>query len=395
MPLRDDMQLVSVDDHLIEKPSVWTDRAPRRFAEQCPRIVETDTDMTAPDGRRIGAGSQIWTYEGEVHPSLGLNAVAGRPSSDLLGFDPIRFDEMLPGCYDATERVKDMDLDGVAVQTCFPNFPRFAGARFQASKDRALGIWCIQAWNDYVLDEWCAVAPDRFIPLVMVPYWDVPAAVAEIERTAAKGARTITFPENPVPRGLPSFHTDHWDPVFSAAESAGMPLSMHFGTSGYDPVQAPDAPLAVMITLMGSNSMSALADLLFSPVFHRHPDLKVALSEGGIGWIPWLLERAEWTFTRHRFYQHDVNQDVHPVDLFRQHVYGCFIDDRFGLRNYRDVGVGQMLFEADYPHSDSQFPLTRKIAAEAFADIPDEDVVKIAETNARTLFRFPRAGGAA
>jgi Amidohydrolase len=163
-----------------------------RFAEQCPRIVETDGDMIAPDGRRIAAGSQIWTYEGHAHPSLGLNAVAGRPSSDLLGFDPIRFDEMLPGCYDAAERVKDMDLDGVAVQTCFPNFPRFAGARFQDSKDPELGIWCIQAWNDYVLDEWCAAAPGRFIPLVMIPYWDVPAAVAEIERTA--DARVVLRP---------------------------------------------------------------------------------------------------------------------------------------------------------------------------------------------------------
>jgi predicted TIM-barrel fold metal-dependent hydrolase len=395
MPLHDDMQLVSVDDHLIEKPTVWTDRIPAKYADVCPRIIEVGEGMLGGNGQALSPGSQVWTYEGRPYPSLGLNAVAGLPSTDILGFDPIRFDAMLPGCYDAAERVKDMDLDGVAVQTCFPNFPKFAGGRFLNSQDPELARLCIQAWNDYVLDEWCAVAPDRFIPLVMVPFWDVDASVAEIERTAAKGARTVTFPENPVPLGLPSFHTDHWDRVFSAAAAARLPLSMHFGTSGFDPVQAPDAPLAVMITLMGTNSLTAMADLMFSPVFHRHPDVKIVLAEGGIGWIPWLLERAEWTFERHRFYQPDVNQKVHPRELFRRHFYGCFIDDVFGVRNRHDIGVNQILWEVDYPHSDSRFPLTRKVAAATFAAVPDDEVARIVEWNARELFDFPRTAASA
>ena len=395
MPLRDDMQLVSVDDHLIEKPTVWTDRLAAKYADVCPRIIETGEGVIGGNGQVLPPGSQVWTYEGRPYPSLGLNAVAGLPSTDILGFDPIRFDAMLPGCYDAAERVKDMDLDGVTAQTCFPNFPKFAGGRFLGSQDPELARLCIQAWNDYVLDEWCEVAPGRFIPLVMVPFWDIEASVAEIERTAAKGARTVTFPENPVPLGLPSFHTDHWDRVFAAATAARMPLSMHFGTSGFDPVQAPDAPLAVMITLMGTNSMTAMADLMFSPVLHRHPDLKIVFAEGGIGWIPWLLERAEWTFERHRFYQPDVNQQVHPRELFRRHFYGCFIDDVFGVRNRNDIGVNQILWEVDYPHSDSRFPLTRKVAAATFAAVPDDEVARIVEWNARELFGFPRTAASA
>jgi predicted TIM-barrel fold metal-dependent hydrolase len=133
-----------------------------------------------------------------------------------------------------------------------------------------------------------------------------------------------------------------------------------------------------------------MADLMFSPVFHRHPDLKIVLAEGGIGWIPWLLERAEWTFERHRFYQPDVNQKVHPRELFRRHFYGCFIDDVFGVRNRHDIGVDQILWEVDYPHSDSRFPLTRQVAAATFAAVPDDEVARIVEWNARELFDFPR-----
>jgi predicted TIM-barrel fold metal-dependent hydrolase len=178
-----------------------------------------------------------------------------------------------------------MDLDGVQAALCFPQFPKFAGTLFRESDDMELARLCSAAWNDFVLDEWCATAPDRFIPLVILPFWDIDAAVAEIHRTAAKGARAISFPENMVTLDQPSFHTDHWDRIFSAAEDVDLPLCMHFGTSGKVPNTAPDAPMAVMISLMACNSMYAIADLVFSPVFHRHPKLKIAFSEGGIGWI--------------------------------------------------------------------------------------------------------------
>ena len=147
---------------------------------------------------------------------------------------------------------------------------------------------------------------------------------------AAKGARAISFPENMVTLDLPSFHTDHWDPLFSAAEEAGMPLCLHFGTSGKVPSTAPEAPMAVFISLMSCNSMYAVADLAFSPVFHRHPNLKIAFSEGGVGWIPYLLERMDATWEKHRFYQ-NVNQEVRPSELFRKHIWGCFIVDQHGL----------------------------------------------------------------
>jgi predicted TIM-barrel fold metal-dependent hydrolase len=201
--------------------------------------------------------------------------------------------------------------------------------------------------------------------------------------------RAVSFPENPAKLGLPSFHSDHWDPLLSALEDAQLVVCLHFATSGQVTITADDAPMAVMTTLMGTNSMNTVADLLFSPVFHRHPRIKVAMSEGGTGWIPWLLERADITWERHRYYQ-NVNQTVRPSDLFRTHIWGCFIVDRYGVDNRHAIGVDRMTWECDYPHSDSFWPNSRKAVTEMFHDVPDDEVRRIVETNARDLFRFPR-----
>jgi predicted TIM-barrel fold metal-dependent hydrolase len=247
----------------------------------------------------------------------------------------------------------------------------------------------VRAWNDFLIDEWCAAAPDRFIPMVMVPFWDVEAAVAEVERTAAKGAKAITFTEAPPRLGLPAFHTDHWDPFFAAAAAADLPLCMHFGTGGAPDV-APGANFAVAIALFGMNSQFTTVELLLSPVFHKHPRLKVALSEGGIGWMPYVLERVDYTWERHRWYT-GVNTEVKPSELFRDHVFGCFIADDAGLAVRELIGVDNIMFEGDYPHSDSNFPISRQRLTESLKDVPDDQARKIAEDNARRVFNFPRS----
>jgi predicted TIM-barrel fold metal-dependent hydrolase len=389
MPLQDDMHLISVDDHLIEHSRVWLDRMPEKYQDVCPRVIESGAEgMHSEFGTYVPPHSQAWLYEGNIHAQMGLNAVAGKPP-EALGLDPVRYEDMIPGCYDPVERVKDMDLDGVHASLCFPQFPKFAGTLFLKSEDMELAGLCTRAWNDFLIDEWCATAPDRFIPLAILPFWDVEASVKEIQRVAAKGARAISFPENMVTLDLPSFHTDHWDPLFAAAAEADMPLCLHFGTSGKVPSTAPEAPMAVFISLMSCNSMYAVADLVFSPVFHLHPNLKIAFSEGGVGWIPYLLERMDATWEKHRFYQ-NVNQEVRPSELFRKHIWGCFIVDQHGLSSRDSIGIDRMLWECDYPHSDSHWPNSRKVASEQFLDVPDDEVGQIVERNARELFHFPR-----
>jgi predicted TIM-barrel fold metal-dependent hydrolase len=376
--LPDDVQIVSVDDHVIEHPRVWLDRLPARYASVAPRVEVADD------------GNNTWIYEGQVAGNFALNAVAGKDPKEF-GLEPRNYYDMLPGCHDISERLKDMDVEGVWAQLCFPNMGGFAGSTFAKSKDMALAAECVRAYNDFIVDEWCAFAPDRQIPLIMTPYWDVEATVAEIERMAGKGAKSITFPELPDRIGLPSWHSRHWDPVLAVAAEAGLPLSLHFGTGGV-PLASPEAMssnFTVGISLFGLNSMSAAAELLLSPVFHRFPKLTVALSEGGIGWIPYMLERIDYVWQRHRWYN-DVNRDVRPSELFADHIFGCFISDNAGLKSRHLIGVENIMFESDYPHSDSQWPHTRKVLRDALADIPDDEARKMAEENARKLYNFPR-----
>ncbi|WP_024795572.1 amidohydrolase family protein [Tomitella biformata] len=393
MPLQSHMHLISTDDHLIEHPKLWSDRLPKKFLDAGPRIIEKvmPRSVHAGDGARGDAGTklaEVWTYEGRIYPYIGLNAVAGKKPEEF-GAEPTRYEDMIPGCYDPAARVLDMDIDGVQATLSFPSFPRFAGTVFLEAEDKELALLSVKAWNDYHIDEWCASAPDRLIPLVILPLWSVEECVKEIYRTAAKGAKAISFPENPSPLGLPSFHTNHWDPVFSACEDTGIPLCVHFGTSGKAPITAPEAPMAVMTALFGCNSMYATADLLFSPVFHNHPKLKFMLSEGGIGWIPYMLERMDLTWEKHRFYQ-NINQTVRPSELFSKHLFGCFIEDDFGIKNRHAVGIGNITWEGDYPHSDSNWPNSRKRVHDSMLHVPDDEVHQMVELNARALLNFPR-----
>jgi predicted TIM-barrel fold metal-dependent hydrolase len=386
MPLQDHMKLISVDDHVIEHPRVWTDRASGPDIERVPHVVELDEGIVGRLGESIPKGSEVWVFEGRMYPQTALNATAGRPFEER-GLEPRRFDQIRPGCYDPAERVKDMDTDGVQAELGFPTLPRFAGTLFLESVDKELGLRCVQAYNDFILDEWCGYAPDRLIPMVIAPLWDPDLAAAELQRTVAKGAKALAFPENPVPLGLPSFHTTHWDPLFAVAEEAGTPLCMHFGTSGQSIKTAPEAPESVFITLMGCNSMFCLTDLVFSPLLHRFDRLKVMLAEGGIGWIPWLLERMDHTWERHRWYQ-EVNRDVLPSSLFRKHFWGCFIDDMSGILQRHEIGIDRITWESDYPHSDSNFPHARKAISEMLVDVPDDEAHRIVELNAREVLCF-------
>jgi hypothetical protein len=198
MPLQDEHQIVSVDDHLVEHPRVWQDRVPAHLKDTAPRIVEVD-------------GKHQWAFDGQVYPTIGLNAVAGKDPKDW-GMDPVR--------YDPVQRVKDMDIDGVQAALCFPSFPGLGGGVFHRAADKDLALECVKAWNDFYIDEWCATAPDRFIPIAILPTWDVDLCVTEAERVASKGARTVSFPDSPVPLGLPSFHSDNWDPLWTVLSEA-------------------------------------------------------------------------------------------------------------------------------------------------------------------------------
>ena len=180
----------------------------------------------------------------------------------------------------------------------------------------------------------------------------------EVRRVADKGCHAVSFSENPAKLKLPSFHSDHWDPFWSACSDEGTIVCLHIGSSSSLVVTAPDAPIDVLISLQPVNIVQAAADLLWSPVLRKFPDLRVSLSEGGIGWVPYFLDRMDWIYTRHHGWTGQDFGSMLPSEVFQERVVLCFIDDPAGVELRHRVGMDKICWEADYPHSDSTWPIS-------------------------------------
>jgi len=371
----DDLILVSVDDHVVEPPDMFSGHIPEAYADRAPRVVTKDD------------GTDVWTFEGQEIPNIGLNAVAGRPP-DEYGVEPTRFSEIRPGCYDIHERVRDMDANGVLGSMCFPSYPQFCGQLFMRAEDKDLAINVLRAYNDWHVDEWCGTYPGRFIPLALPPLWDPELMASEVRRMAAKGCRAVTFSENPEKLGLPSFHNTHWDPFWQACSDEGTVVCLHIGSSSQVVVTSIEAPIDTLITLQPMNIVLAAADLLWSPVLRRFPDLTVALSEGGIGWIPYFLERCDYVYKHHRAWTKQDFGEKLPSEVFAERIVTCFIDDEFGIANRDRLNIDMITWECDYPHSDSTWPDAPESVARYLGDLTPEEVAKITHGNAMRIFSY-------
>ena len=212
----------------------------------------------------------------------------------------ITYEEMRKGCWDPKARLEDMDANWTEAQMCFPSFPRFCGQTFLEADDRDLALLCVKAYNDWMVDEWCGDTNGRLIPLIIIPLWDANLAAEEIVRNAARGVRATCFSEIPPYLGLPSIHSGEWDPFFAACAETGVVVNMHIGSSSKMPSTSADAPPAVGSTLTFGNAMSSMVDFLMSGVLVRYPKLTLAYSEGQIGWIPYILERADKVWEENR-----------------------------------------------------------------------------------------------
>ena len=240
-------KVISVDDHVVEPAHLWQERLPTKLREQGPRIERARWgDMALQAGASYrqemtedGAWGDYWVYEDRLtylhkrHVTIPLDAT---PGGDVRKFDrskmflgAITYEEMRPGCYQPKARVDDLMLAGVDGSLAFPTFPRFCGQTFLEGNDKDLGLACVQAYNDWMIEEWCADSDGHLIPLCLIPLWDVELAVAEIRRNAARGARAICFSEIPTHLTLPSIHTGYWDPMFAVCEETRTTVCMHIG----------------------------------------------------------------------------------------------------------------------------------------------------------------------
>jgi predicted TIM-barrel fold metal-dependent hydrolase len=390
--------IISVDDHVVEPAHLWQTWLPAKYRDRGPKVERRGIGGI----RHIGGGryeqsfdpegpkADVWVYEDLVYIHKRHVAAVGY-SRDEMTMTPMTYDEMRPGCYDPTARVADMLANHVDGSLSFPTFPRFCGQTFTEAKDKELGLACVRAYNDYMVEEWCGDSGGVLIPLIIVPLWDAELAAAEVRRNAGRGVHAVCFSEIPVHLGLPSIHSGFWDPFFRACEETATTICMHIGSSSRMPATSADAPDGVAATLSFNNSMSSLSDWLFSGKLVQFPDLKLAYSEGQIGWLPYLLERADTVWQEHRAWIGGKGLTPEPPSCYyRRNVFGCFFRDHHGVVSRDTIGIDTITFETDYPHTDSTWPDTKKVAEEHLQGLSDVEKYKILRANAIRMLSLDR-----
>ena len=374
----EDMILISVDDHVVEPPSLgdfFRENLPAKFKDR------------APVATRRADGTDAWLIEGQEISTFGLNAVQGRPPANW-GSDPASFDEVRPGCYDLDARIADMNANGVLASLNFPSWPGMGGQFFMQNEDRDYVAAMTRTYNDWHINEWCNKAPGRFIPLGISGFMlGAEWMATEIKRLADLGCHAVTCHPDAYRFGMPDYHGDEWDPAWKAAEETGSVMVFHFG--GF-PNFMPRTPFSVIPHSMPFQTAIFAGELLWSKIFRSFPKIKLALAEGGIGWIPYFLEKADFVYEHHRAWTHEDFGDQLPSQVFRDHVQGCFIDDLTGLRLRDVIGIDTITWECDYPHSDSTWPTAPEVLWKSLqaAAMNDAEIEKVTWENAARWYQF-------
>jgi predicted TIM-barrel fold metal-dependent hydrolase len=392
--------MISVDDHVLEAPDIWTSRVSSSLVDRVPHVERDNAVIKEVGGRRAlertsgeGLPCDWWVYEDVQIALITGNASIGVERPDI---SPITYDDVHPGAWKQHLRLKDMTTDGVSASLCYPNIvPRFCGQTFLEADDKQVALECVRAYNDWILDEWCAgEGAERLIPLTLIPLWDVDLAVAEVRRCAAKGTVSVAFSENPWQLGLPSIHSKYWDPFFAAAAELGVTVCMHIGSSSHMPTTSPDAPHIISTCTHFSVSAGSLLDFIFSGTLERIPGLKLFFAESQAGWIPFVLEQADAMWALREGSSLSVPLPKPPSEYFPDRIFTSIFSDNLALRNRDLIGIRQMCFETDYPHSVTTYPHSHSGARESCerAGLSEQETYEVFRGTAIRAFGLERRG---
>jgi predicted TIM-barrel fold metal-dependent hydrolase len=382
--LPDDLWPVSVNDHVVEPADLWTKRVAAKFRDAAPRVV---------DGR---SSSCAWRFGDLEMEFVGLD------QKDRWG--PIRrLEDLAPSNFETQARLAAMDRDNVAVHTIMPHACNFAGQFLSQCGDHALWAECVRAYNNFVLEEFCAPASDRLVGVSLLPLADADLSVKEIERTAKLGSRAISLPCNPVGLGLPSYNHASWVKVLDAADANRLAILIHISVDGplpleFDPTKPGYRPYQYLVTMANLTALDAACQLIFTPLLAERPQRRIALLEANAGWMPYLEERLDYAVGREMPFKERrgyVYEKAPPTvgrrgsDVARQ-LMAAFISDPIGIKARHEIGIDRFLWMSDFPHTDSMWPNSRESLQIQLADVPEAEVRRMLDSNARELLGLPQ-----
>jgi len=370
-------RVISVDDHVLERPAVWTARlSSARWGVRIPHI-QPDAD-----------GTDNWVVDGQARRLDGLVPV-GALLADRAQ-PATRWSEVPKAAYEPSERLQAMDADGVEASVLYPTVAGSAGETFGRITDPELELACVQAYNDWLIDEWAAASP-RFIPQCIVPIWPPKITVAEIRRAVGRGHRGVVFPSVPMElRDVPHVNEPDYDPVWSVCEELAVPLCLHAGASEaiQVPVPADFSPAraaAFQSVTRQASSISILVHLLISRVLMRHPKLKVVFAESSLSWGAYQVEFADQQFKEDGLMLEGY--DLLPSQLFQRQCYFTGWYGRAGIDTREIIGIDNIMWGTNFPRSTSTWPHTQAELAEVLRGVPESDRDRILFQNAADLYR--------
>ena len=371
--------LISSDDHFTEPPDAWQSRLPAKLKERGPKVVRT----------KEGDG---WVWEGRPWTSLGLGVQAGREFKDyrLTG---ATFEDIRKGTWDPGERLKDMDMDSTWATVLYPN----TGLSLPMIQDQALHEACVRAYNDFCAD-FCKRDSSRLIGLGVMPRGGVDKALAELRRIGKLGMRGAVLQALPSSGTWPTKEDERF---WAEAQEMGIPLHVHLKLQGVTPSFSPQDSAKLMnpnlqlvlrgYALIAQGCQDAFAGLIFSGVMERYPRLKWVAVEGGIGWIPYYLERWDGVWERQRHWA-KLNLPMKPSDYWRRQVWATFEEDNIGIdlavRHPEYVSAENLMWACDYPHGDTTWPNSVKIVQKQFKDVPAAAMRKMTWENVAKLYKI-------
>ncbi|MEX0664556.1 MAG: amidohydrolase family protein [Acidimicrobiia bacterium] len=385
-----DLRVVDADCHILEPPDIWKNWLPEKYQEKAPKLVKDHE------------GGDAWLHAGGTPDPIGLVSTPGKPFDDFKWYG-VTYDEARAGCYNGAERLKDMDIDGVWAELLFP--PQRTVGHFLGDDDDDFVLAGIEAYNNFVFEEFCAPDPSRLIGLAQMPSIGIDTAVDALRKAKARGAKGVII--SCWPSGDESVSRDD-DPFWAAACDEGMPVSIHIniisrkqraaqrkaaakagsGAGLYD--MSSEATRAKAIGGMSnvfSATAGAITQMIFTGVFERYPELQVCWIESGVGWIPHFIEAVDDRYWRNRVWG-DLPIKHPPSFYWYRNNAATFITDRSGIALRHAAGLDNIMWSSDYPHHGNDWPYSRKVIEDTMGHIPNEEKAQITGGNAARIWHL-------